>query len=60
MQITYLKDAPTAQAGDTQDVPDDQARVLIILGYAKDGLDSGNNSETPKTKRPKKSDTDNA
>ncbi len=35
MQIKYLKDAPLGQAGDIHDVPDDQAKVLIILGYAE-------------------------
>lgn len=35
MQIKYLKDAPTAQTGDICEVPDDQAKVLIILGFAE-------------------------
>lgn len=35
MQIKYLKDAPLGQAGDIHDVPDADARVLIILGYAE-------------------------
>ncbi len=35
MQIKYLKDAPLGQAGEIHDVPDADARVLIILGYAE-------------------------
>lgn len=35
MQIKYLKDAPLGQAGDVGNVPDDQANVLIMLGYAE-------------------------
>ena len=35
MQIKYLKDAPLGQAGETSDVPDDQAQVLITLGIAE-------------------------
>lgn len=35
MQIKYLKDAPTTQTGDICEVPDDQAKVLIILGFAE-------------------------
>lgn len=35
MQIKYLKDAPTARAGDIRDVSNNDARILIILGYAE-------------------------
>nr|WP_315041329.1 hypothetical protein [uncultured Moraxella sp.] len=35
MQIKYLKDAPLGQMGDVAAVADDQARVLITLGYAE-------------------------
>lgn len=35
MQIKYLKDAPLGATGDTADVPDDQAQVLITLGIAE-------------------------
>lgn len=35
MQIKYLKDAPLGQAGETHEVPDDQAGVLITLGIAE-------------------------
>ncbi|MFA9487121.1 MULTISPECIES: DUF7302 family protein [Moraxella] len=35
MQIKYLKDAPLGATGETADVPDDQAKVLITLGIAE-------------------------
>ena len=36
MQIKYLKDAPLGKAGDVAEVADDQAQILITLGYAKE------------------------
>lgn len=36
MQIKYLKNAPNAYAGDVKDIPDEQAKVLILTGYAKE------------------------
>ena len=36
MQIKYLKDAPLGKVGDVADVADDQAQILITLGYAKE------------------------
>lgn len=36
MQIKYLKDAPLGKTGDVADVADDQAKILITLGYAKE------------------------
>lgn len=35
MQIKYLKDAPLGAMGETHEVPDDQAKVLITLGFAE-------------------------
>lgn len=35
MQIKYLKDAPLGAMGETHEVPDDQAQVLITLGIAE-------------------------
>ena len=35
MPIKYLKDAPLGKVGDVADVADDQAQILITLGYAK-------------------------
>lgn len=35
MQIKYLKNAPLGQMGDIDDIPSDQAQVLIILGIAE-------------------------
>lgn len=50
MQIKYLKDAPLGQAGDIKEVPDDQAKVLIILGFAKEYDEKGNDDKKPKRK----------
>lgn len=36
MLIKYLKNAPNAYAGDIKDIPDEQANVLILTGYAKE------------------------
>ncbi len=36
MKIKYLKPAPLGSVGDVQDVPNDQAMVLIRLGIAKE------------------------
>ena len=36
MLIKYLKNAPNAYAGDVKDIPDEQAKVLILTGYAKE------------------------
>lgn len=36
MLIKYLKNAPNAYAGDIKDIPDEQAKVLILTGYAKE------------------------
>lgn len=36
MYIKYLKDAPLGKAGETADVADDQAKILITLGYAEE------------------------
>ena len=36
MLIKYLKNAPSAYAGDIKDIPDEQAKVLILTGYAKE------------------------
>ena len=36
MLIKYLKNAPNAYAGDVKDIPDEQANVLILTGYAKE------------------------
>ena len=36
MLIKYLKNAPNAYAGDVKDIPDAQANVLILTGYAKE------------------------
>ena len=36
MQIKYLKDAPLGKVGNVADVADDQAQILITLGYAKE------------------------
>lgn len=46
MQIKYLKDAPLGAMGETAEVPDDQAQVLITLGIAKvyDEKDSDNDN----------------
>lgn len=57
MQIKYLKDAPLGKIGDVGDVPDDQAKILIALGYAKehksrtksDKADDQNDLLTPDT-----------
>lgn len=38
MLIKYLKNAPNAYAGDVKDIPDEQANVLILTGYAKEQL----------------------
>lgn len=35
MQIKYLKDAPLGARGETHEVEDSQAHVLIILGIAE-------------------------
>lgn len=45
MQIKYLKDAPLGATGDMQEIPDDQANILITLGFAEKVVD--------KPKRPK-------
>ena len=36
MLIKYLKNAPNAYEGDVKDIPDEQANVLILTGYAKE------------------------
>lgn len=36
MLIKYLKNAPNAYEGDIKDIPDEQAKVLILTGYAKE------------------------
>lgn len=36
MKIKYLKNAPLGQVNEIQEVPDDQANVLIVLGFAKE------------------------
>lgn len=36
MQIKYLKNAPNALEGEVKDIPDAQAKVLILTGYAKE------------------------
>lgn len=36
MKIKYLKNAPLGQVDEIQEVPDDQANVLIVLGFAKE------------------------
>ena len=36
MLIKYLKNAPNAYEGDIKDIPDEQANVLILTGYAKE------------------------
>ena len=36
MQIKYLKDAPLGKKDDMAEVEDDQAKILITLGYAKE------------------------
>lgn len=36
MLIKYLKNAPNAYVGDIKDIPDEQAKVLILTGYAKE------------------------
>lgn len=52
MQIKYLKDAPLGQAGETHDVPDDQAKVLITLGIAEAMADKKLKQTKPKTDKP--------
>ena len=54
MQIKYLKDAPLGKKDDVAEVADDQANVLITLGYAKEyksraKSDSQNNLLTDNT-----------
>ena len=51
MYIQYLKPTHNAQAGDTAEVADMQANVLIILGIAEKA-----DAETPQktTKKPQK------
>ncbi len=51
MYIRYLKSAHNAQPGDTAEVPDAQANVLILLGIAEE-----TDAETPPkpVKKPKK------
>lgn len=36
MLIKYLKNSPNAYEGDVKDIPDEQAKVLILTGYAKE------------------------
>ena len=36
MQIKYLQDAPLGKKDDVAEVADDQAKILITLGYAKE------------------------
>ena len=48
LRIKYLKPAPLGSVGDVQEVPNDQAMVLIRLGIA----------EEHKPKRNKKSEND--
>lgn len=55
MLIKYLKNAPNAYEGDIKDIPDEQAKVLILTGYAKehkqraktDKTDTQNDLSTP-------------
>lgn len=49
MQIKYLKDAPLGQAGETHEVLDDQAKVLITLGIAEPVADKKPKPSKPKT-----------
>lgn len=49
MKIKYLKDAPLGQTGEIQDVPDDQAKVLITLGFAEILTDKKTKQTKPKT-----------
>lgn len=51
MYIRYLKPTHNAQPGDTAEVPDAQANVLILLGIAEE-----TDAETPQkpVKKPKK------
>lgn len=51
MQIKYLKDAPLGQTGEIQDVPDDQAKVLITLGFAEILTDKELKQAKPKSKK---------
>lgn len=57
MQITYLKDAPLGAVGETHDVPEPQARILIILGIAKP---ASNKATADKPKRKTKTTTQNS
>ena len=57
MQITYLKDAPLGAVGETHEVPEPQARILIILGIAKPAL---NKAMADKPKRKTKTTTENS
>ncbi|MPW52654.1 hypothetical protein [Moraxella catarrhalis] len=57
MQITYLKDAPLGAVGETHDVPELQARILIILGIAKPATSQ---SKADKPKRKTKTTTENS
>ena len=36
MKIKYLRDAPQGNKGDIAEVPDIQARVLILQGFAEE------------------------
>lgn len=51
MYIQYLKPTHNAQPGDTAEVPDTQAKVLILLGIAEEA-----DAETPPkpAKKPQK------
>lgn len=48
MLIKYLKNAPNAFEGDVKDIPDAQAKVLILTSYAKE--------HKPRTKSAKSDD----
>ena len=51
MKIKYLQDAPRGNKGDTAEVPDIQANVLIMLGIAEEY------KATPKRVTKKKEET---
>lgn len=36
MQIKYLQDAPLGKKGDTAEIADNEAKILITLGYAEE------------------------
>lgn len=55
MQIKYLKDTPLGAVGEIHDVPETEARVLIILGIAEALADK---STTDKPKRKPKTENE--